>query len=100
MESWLHDEDVQLDEDEQLVLEGRLEGGLELVDLEPEQTAAAQQVATSGRNLFLDLFYRMKVFTVPVVNGRNSFMFLFNSCLIDIFNFLSNGILITLFPNI
>ena len=44
MESWLHDEDVQLDEDEQLVLEGRLEGGLELVDLEPDQTAAAQQV--------------------------------------------------------
>ena len=51
MESWLHDEDV-------LALEGRLEGGLELevVDREPDQTAAAQQVATNERNLFSDLF--------------------------------------------
>ena len=58
VESWLHNGDVQLDEDEQLSLEGRLEGGLELdvVDLEPDHTAAAQQVATSGRNLFSYLF--------------------------------------------
>ena len=53
VERWLHDEDVQRDDYEQLALEGGLE--LEVVDLEPDQTAAAQQVATSRRNFIFRL---------------------------------------------
>ena len=79
MECWLHDEDVQLEQSEQLGLEGRLEVSLEVegvpvVELEAVQnvTLTSQQIEVATRRNVFDLFENLFEECLNVLNQNET----------------------------
>ena len=79
VECWLHDEDVQLEQSEQLGLEGRLEVSLEVegvpvVELEAVQnvTLTSQQIEVATRRNVFDLFENLFEECLNVLNQNET----------------------------